>query len=193
MKIKFNHSGGIFSNEQCLMEVEAKREGESVKFMFENGWLPFDDTWYQCKSSRLKLGQISSRRKRELSKISFTETGDLIELMNRARKFGCFVEDWVLHFSKEPNYTFFMDDAAAGIVNFFEDQIFYTSLIWDKDKCDHSYGTLSYYHLIDKFWSTHEYMYISEYYLQFKYKQNLPGFQFWRGVEWSNPGEKDFP
>ena len=77
-----------------------------------------------------------------------------------------------------------MDDAAFGIVNFFEDQIFYTTLAWDKNKKENSYGTLSYYHLIEKFRKDYEYMYISEYYEPFSYKKNLQGFQFWNGKIW---------
>jgi hypothetical protein len=42
----------------------------------------------------------------------------------------------------------------------------------------------SYYHLIEKFRNDYEYVYISEFYEDFSYKQNLQGFEFWNGSEW---------
>jgi hypothetical protein len=186
MKLIFNHTEGIFSKSgSCLLEVECYREQETAKYMFENGWLPFkEDKWYQCQSSRLLLSPISSRRKRELSKIKFSPTGDSINLIDRAKIFNCFNEEWLEFYSSLPNYTFYIDDAAMGIVNFYEDQIFYTSFVWDKNKKENSYGTLSYYHLVEKFRNDYEYMYISEFYEKFSYKQNLSGFEFWNGLEW---------
>ena len=59
-----------------------------------------------------------------------------------------------------------------------------TSFVWDKNKKENSYGTLSYYHLVEKFRNDYEYMYISEFYEKFSYKQNLSGFEFWNGLEW---------
>lgn len=190
MKIKFNHEGGAYINNQCLLEVEADTEEETAAFMFETGWLPFNGSWYQCRSSRLQLQDISSRRKKELSKISFSENGSASELIERSSRFGCFKEDWVLQYLSLPHYIFYMDDAAFGVVNFFEDQIFYTSLVWDKRKNEHSYGTLSYYHLINKFKDSHRFMYISEYYDDFMYKKSLPGFEYWDGNHWSDDNKK---
>jgi len=188
MRLIFNHAEGKFSKSgNCLLEVECYREQETAKYMFENGWLPFkDDKWYQCQSSRLKLSPISTRRKKELSKINFSLVGDSQDLINRSKRFGCFNESWLNFYSSLPNYTFYMDDAAVGIVNFYDDQIFYTTFVWDKNKNINSYGTLSYYHLIDKFKSDYEYMYISEFYEDFSYKQNLQGFEFWNGVSWKS-------
>lgn len=186
MRLIFNHAEGTFSKSgSCLLEVECYREQETTKYMFENGWLPFkDNKWYQCQSSRLKLSPISSRRKKELSKIDFSFVGDSKDLIDRSKSFGCFNEDWLRFYSTIPNYTFYMDDAAMGIVNFYDDQIFYTTFVWDKDKNLNSYGTLSYYHLIEKFRNEYEYMYISEFYEDFSYKQNLQGFEFWDGLAW---------
>ena len=190
MKLIFNHNEGSYVEETgaCLMEVDCLKENETSKFMFENGWIPYieENIWYQCKSARLKLSPISKRRKKELSKINFYEKGDFEEITERARPFGCFDQKWLDYFKiKEPNYKFFMDDAAFGIVNFFDDQIIYTNLVWDKNKVLNSYGTLSYYHLIEKFRNDYEYMYITEYYEIFSYKENLQGFEFWDGKKWN--------
>lgn len=186
MKLIFNHDEGVMTPAgNCLLEIECLRENETSQFMFENGWLPYlNDRWYQCRSSRLKLAPISSRRKRELSKITFLESGDADDIITRAKKFGKFREDWARFYMSLPNYTFYMDNVAMGILNFFDDQIFYTTLVWDRDHTTNSYGTLSYYHLIDKFKGDYEYMYISEYYDEFAYKQSLPGFEYWSGSKW---------
>jgi hypothetical protein len=187
MKLIFNHREGIFSKSgNCLLEVESYRENETAEYMFENGWLPFEnDIWYQCKSSRLLLSPISSRRNKELSKIEFSLKGNKTDLIEKSRSFGCFVEKWLEFYSSLPNYTFFMDDAAMGVVNFYENQIFYTTFVWDKNKNKNSYGTLSYYHLIEKFRNDYKYMYISEYYEQFSYKSTLQGFEYWDGNKWN--------
>lgn len=186
MKLSFNHAEGVFSKSgNCLLEVDCIREHETTKYMFENGWLPFkDDKWYQCQSSRLKLSRITSQRRKELSKIDFSFSIDKKDLIDRSRIFGCFKEEWLEFYLSLPNYTFYMDDAAMGVVNFFDDQIFYTTFVWDKNKDANSYGTLSYYHLIEKFKNDYEYVYISEFYEDFSYKQNLQGFEFWNGSEW---------
>jgi len=191
MKIIFNHNEGLFSESgNCLLEVECFKEEETTKYMFENGWLPFkDNKWYQCRSSRLKLFDITPKRKKELSKINFLSSGNKRNLIDRAKSFGCFREDWLEFFLSLPNYTFYMDNAAMGVVNFFDNQIFYTTFVWDKNKDANSYGTLSYYHLIEKFKGDYEYMYISEFYQQFSYKQNLQGFEFWDGSVWNQEGK----
>ena len=64
MKITFDHSKGVFTETgDSLLEVFAITENETSKEMFESGWLPFRDKWYQTRSSRLELREISKRRK----------------------------------------------------------------------------------------------------------------------------------
>ena len=55
MKIKFNHKVSIYSGEYPLIYSEATPENETNQFMFEIGWVPYYDVWYQTKSARLKL------------------------------------------------------------------------------------------------------------------------------------------
>lgn len=185
MKILFNHKEGIVSESgNCLLEVESYREDESARYMFENGWIPLQDKWYQCQSARLKLSDISSRRKKDLSKIDIKESGDCKSIIEKAKEFGKFNEDWLNSYSLISNYTFYMDDAAFGIVNFYDNQIFYSTFVWDKSKNNHSYGTLAFYHLIDKFKKDYEYLYLAEYYEEYSYKQNLQGFEYWNGANW---------
>ena len=76
MKLIFDHSKSIFNEEVPLIYLDAEREDESAKYMLENGWVPYyennEECWYQTKSSRLKIENISIRRKKELEKIKIT-------------------------------------------------------------------------------------------------------------------------
>ena len=47
-----------------------------------------------------------------------------------------------------------------------------------------SYGTLSYYYLLEKFLGKYDFLYITDYFSQFEYKKNLPNFEYWDGKSW---------
>ena len=51
-----------------------------------------------------------------------------------------------------------------------------------KDK--KSYGTISYYYLLEKLFGNYEFLYITDFFDEYNYKKKLPGFQFWNGKEW---------
>lgn len=186
MKIIFDHNQGIFSEEgNSLLEVFAIKENESTSYMFENGWLPFRDKWYQTKSSRLKLFPISKRRQKELSKISISSDKSILELADRSIKYNKFDYNYLIEYLKLDHISFFFDDCFCGIVNIFDNIPFYTFMLWDEQYKDHSYGTLSFYYLINKLYNDYPYLYISEYYSQFSYKKRLQGFEWWDGQKWN--------
>lgn len=187
MKIIYNHNNGFFTQTgESLLEVYAITDKETSKDMFENGWLPFREKWYQTKSSRLKLNDISNRRKRELSKIKISDQGDLNSIVKRALKFGKFEVEYLDEYLELPHYKFFFDDCFCGIVNLVDNIPYYTFMIWDESNKNHSYGTLSYYYLIEKYFKENlDYIYISEYYEQFSYKKKLPNFEYWDGTKWN--------
>jgi len=173
MKLLINHKNTIFDGEKPLLHLEAIRENESCKFMFENGWVPFNNLWYQTCSSRLELKQISNSRKKQVDKInvSYKTNNDKILIPKN-------IEDY-----KSNNYlNFFFDDIFWGRVNFYEDQIFYS--VMNSVHHKKSYGTLSFYYLIDKYKNNYKYLYIADFFEQFKYKANLPNFEFWNGISW---------
>lgn len=186
MKIIYNHKNGLFTEKgESLLEVYAIIDKETPKYMFDNGWLPFREKWYQTKSSRLKLSGISNRRKKELAKIKISEKGDLNSIVNKSLKYNKFEAEYLDEYLELPHYKFFFDDCFCGIVNLVDNIPYYTFMIWDESNKKHSYGTLSYYFLIDKYFNEKiDYIYISEYYEQFSYKKNLPGFEYWDGNEW---------
>ena len=182
MKIKFSHDNGLFVDEKdiILLEAFAEIENESYQFMFENGWLPHFNGWYQCRSCRLELQQISTRRKREIKQIKIVETKNAEKYIESAGKF----RNDLVYFLAQKNYLFTMDDALLGVVNFYDDVLFYSTMIYDKTLTKNSCGTLSYYYLIDKFLGEYKHIYISNYYPIFEYKKDLPGFEYWTGKDW---------
>ena len=173
MKLILNHNISIFDGEKPLIYLEALRENETHQFMFENGWVPYYDVWYQTKSARLKLKPISSKRKNQLSKIKTTT-----ETNNSEIKIPTDLEAY----SESKYFDFFMDDFFWGRVKFYDNQILYS--ISNAIKHKNSYGTLSIYYLIDLFKDKYEYLYIADYFKDFEYKSKLPGFEYWDGEKW---------
>lgn len=186
MKVIFDHTNGIFNeNGNSLLEVFAIKENESSEYMFNNGWLPFQNKWYQTRSSRLKLKPISKRRKKELSKINISYSNNVFDIADKAIYYKKFDYNYLKDYLKLTHFKFFFDDCFCGIVNIIDNIPYYTFMLWDESHKDHSYGTLSFYYLIDKLYNEgHEYLYISEYYPLFSYKKNLPGFEWWDGKNW---------
>ena len=176
MKIKFNHKVSIYSGEYPLIYSEATPENETNQFMFENGWVPYYDVWYQTKSARLKLKPISGKRQNQLSKIKITTktNNSEIEILNDLEAY-----------SSSKYFDFFMDDLFWGRVNFYDNQILYS--VSNAVKHKNSYGTLSMYYLIDLFKDKYEYLYITDYFEEFSYKSKLPGFEYWEGEKWVDP------
>jgi len=177
MKLIIDHSYSVFHNNKVLILLESQRENESTEYMFENGWIPYyhhkEEWWYQSKSSRLKIQPISKRRKKELQnlKISDKTSNTEIEIPSD------------IEYYNFGNYEdFYFDDLFWGRFHFFENQIIYS--IMNKTKSKKSYGTLSYYYLLDKFFGKFDYLYITDYFEEFSYKENLPNFEYWDGKKW---------
>jgi hypothetical protein len=186
MKIIFDHKNGIFTEEgNSLLEVFAITDKESSQEMFESGWLPFRNRWYQTVSSRIKLGPISSRRKKELQKLNIGQKGDINKLIEQSKMYKKFDESYLKEYLKLNHFKFWFDSCFCGIVNMVDDIPYYTFMIWDESQKKHSYGTLSFYYLMEYLYeSGYEYLYTSEYYPQFRYKKNLPNFEWWNGTDW---------
>lgn len=177
MKIKFDHIHSKFIDGLPLLYVKSEIESETPKYMFEHGWVPLDDkNWYQTQSARLKLSDISSRRKKELEKISVSENVDITSFPL------IYSKEEIKDYSLTNHYDFCFDNQFCGRINFYDDQVFYSMMSISKDK--KSYGTLSYYYLINKLKDNYEYLYISDYYDIFSSKSKLPGFEYWNGSCW---------
>jgi hypothetical protein len=179
MKLIFDHTKSIYNGVEPLIYLDAERDNETAKFMFENGWIPYyeeeKEYWYQTKSSRLKIEKISQRRKKELSKIKITS-----QTKNQQINLPFSLDFY--------NYgvfeDFFFDDIFWGRIIFIEDQVMFA--IMNQTSSKKSYGTLSYYYLLDKLNGMYEYLYITDYFDNFSYKDKLPNFEYWDGKKWIN-------
>jgi len=177
MKLIFDHSRSIFQEKVPLIFLEAEREEESAKFMFENGWVPYYydgyETWYQTCSSRLKISEISKRRKKELDKIKISASTNNLDIKS---------PDYLELYSLGNFEDFYFDDVFWGRVLYIEDQVMFA--VMNITRSEKSYGTLSYYYLLQKFLGKYEFLYTTDFFEIFKYKKNLPGFQYWTGEKW---------
>ena len=71
--------------------------------------------------------EASKKHWKELSKINVSTKGNLQKIIENSKPFGCFNEELLKFYLSLPNYTFFMDDVAVGVVNFFDSEIFFSS------------------------------------------------------------------
>jgi len=177
MKLIFDHSLSIYNDQNPLIYLEAKRESESAKFMFENGWIVYykdnQEYWYQTQSSRLKIQEISNKRKSQLSKIK-------ISGHTENKQIAIPSDLWFYNYGKFED--FFFDDIFLGRISYLEDQVLFS--IMSEIKSKKSYGTLSFYYLLKKFTNQYEYLYIADYFNIFNYKNRLQGFEYWNGITW---------
>ena len=98
-----------------------------------------------------------------------------------------FSEEEFEYFSKNGCPVYFsMDSALLGICNRYDDQIYYSVMAYDDTNTGgKSYGTNSFYYLMDRYKRDYEYIYIAEYYPNFEYKSKIQGFEYWNGSKWN--------
>lgn len=184
MRLVFNHEFGKYDlgNNIPLIYVECIPESETPQELFETGWLPWWEKWQQTRSARLSIGPISARRRRELSGLRIREGLSPAEDREWIDRLG--LHEWVDPYYSfgGRNYTFTFDDEFWALAKIYDDQLMFCTM--PISRSDKSYGTLSYYYLLQRFNGEFQYLYISDYYEKFKYKADLPGFQYWNGTNW---------
>lgn len=177
MKIKFDHTYSKFIDGQPLIYVEAEIEKETPQHMLENGWVPINNkVWYQTQAARLKLQNISPKRKKQLKKINICENTNItiFPLIQSQQEIN--------NYSIGEYFDFSFDNEFAGRINYYDNQVFYSMMTVNRNK--KSYGTISYYYLINKLKDNYKYLYIADYFDIFGSKSNLPGFEYWNGSCW---------
>lgn len=191
MKIFFDHDCGAYNEKFSapLCFVKAKREKETCKYMFENGWIPYgrsDGFWYQSRSSRIKLDfDISKKKKNALSQLKITYNDlNMLDLENPPS-----IKE-VESYAKGKHLDVFFDDISGFRLNFYQDQLL--ASVMNRTRHKKGYGTLLFYYIMENFCYDYEYLYISDYYDQFIYKMFLPNFEYWNGREWKRPTEEEF-
>jgi hypothetical protein len=79
MKIRISHLNGKYNDNTGadLCEVFGTPDGETYKELFETGWLPTKNgEWYQSRSSRVKIDELSGTRRYEVRKLNVSNEGD---------------------------------------------------------------------------------------------------------------------
>ena len=188
MKIRVSHIHGKYDDEQGtdLCELFCIPEGETSTYLFENGWLPTSNNeWYQSRSSRLKIGQLTSRRKYQLRKMSVSTSGNYREIFETSKfLYNQSIEellDTVLSFKHE---IYYFDNDVFGVLNWF-DEIPYFSFVVGGRSGKRGIIPMTCYYFLNKLTNhTYPYLYIGEWYEDFYYKSSYPNFEWWDGEKW---------
>lgn len=169
-----------------LCEVFSIRTNETYQYMFEHGWLPTKkNEWFQNKSSRIKISEISNRKKNRLKKISISKNGDYKDIFTKSKSYyseSCqnYLET-VLSFKHE---IYYFNSEVFCVLNWFDDIPFFSAVFGGKVKRN-GITPITCYYFMDKLINhTYPYLYIGEWYHQFNYKSNYPNFEWWNGENW---------
>jgi hypothetical protein len=188
MKIRISHLNGKYDNETGadLCEVFGTPDGETYKELFETGWLPTKNgEWYQSRSSRVKIDELSGTRRYEVRKLKVSNEGDWERIFGETKHlYPNFQEDYIrtcLSFNHE---IYYFDDSVFAILNWFDDIPFFSTVVGGRMK-KNGITPLTCYYFIQKLLDhSYPYLYISEWYDQFKFKANYPNFEWWDGESW---------
>ena len=188
MRTQISHVNGKYDLEtgSPLCEVFCIPDGESNQTLFENGWLPaHDNVWYQSRSARVKVSPISGNQRRKLKKIKVSTDGDYKQILENTRHlYPSVVIDEVEHMVQNPHEIYYFNDVVFSILNWYDNIPFLSVLLGGRlDKT--GVTPKVHYYFIDKMVGhNYPYLYISEWYEQFNYKSELPGFEWWDGEKW---------
>ena len=201
MKIFFDHISGfgkikhmdfIFSNPYGVLDVN-----ESEEDVIKEGWILWEDYWYNLRSVRLDLNEYKpAKTTRKLSKHVTVEHGNV--LANLEQYEDLYAKYCTYHgFKRDINLASFKDckvieyhtDSLVGISLYrvFNKQFVAYEFIWDYKDPKLSLGTVA--QMMEcktaKLLGC-EYVYLLGGYEQCcLYKSNYRGFEFWTGKEWS--------
>ena len=188
MKTKISHVNGKYDLESgaTLCELFCFPDGESDKELFESGWLPDrGEKWYQSRSSRVKIAPISGNRKRRLNKIKVSTDGDYKQILENCKHlYPAVVLDEVAYTVLFPHEIYYFDDSVFAILLWFDDIPFVSTLIGGRLDKSGITPMVNYFFLHKLREHSYPYVYISEWYDEFGYKSDLPGFEWWDGEKW---------
>lgn len=205
MKIFFDHIRGFGKVSDlevivnCAYGVLENNEspGESLK----QGWIPWEDRWYNERSTRLDLRLYKpTKTTRKLSKRISVQAGDIIgnleayqELHNKYCQYHGFQRDIKLESFRDCDVIEYHTDHLVGISIYrqFEDQFVAYQFIWDYEDPKLSLGTVA--QMVECETAAIlgcDYVYLLGGYEQCcSYKSNYDGFEFWTGTSWSKDVE----
>jgi arginyl-tRNA--protein-N-Asp/Glu arginylyltransferase len=205
MKVFFDHIHGF--GKVSDLEVIVNRaygileSNESCIDALKEGWIPWEDKWYNERSTRLDLSIYKpSKTTKKLSKKVNVITGDVIanketyeELYEKYCKYHGFKRDIRLESFHDCQVIEYWVDKLVGISLYkqFETQFVAYQFIWDYENPKLSLGTVAQYYECEtaKILGC-EYVYLlGGYEMCCKYKADYIGFEFWTGNKWSKDVE----
>ena len=201
MKVYFDHITGFGKVSDLEVIVNCAygilEPDESSTDALKEGWIPWEDRWYNERSTRINLAEYKpSRTTNKLSKKIIVEGGNLeanLEAYEMLHQKYCdyhnFKRDIKLEFFKDCEVIEYWTDTLVGISLYkqFETQFVAYQFIWDYEDPKLSLGTIAQMMECETAKLLNcEYVYLLGGYEQCcKYKANYSGFEFWTGKEWS--------
>lgn len=201
MKIYFDHINGFgkISNQDLIYtEIFGYPEiNDDFDDLLENGWLPWNNYWFQARSTRYNLSLIDFHKKTKkiAKKIEYklgkpsNEDIDRISKAYQSKK--NFISKHVFdnELMLENSIQYFHESKLIGFVCYklFKRSFVGVQFAWDYEKPQLSLGTIS--TLIETTLAKKSgciYYYMMGGYEECSvYKSELDGFEWWTGKEWS--------
>lgn len=211
MRLIFDHTMGFGKMQHETMlyfpfgaVFEKSERGEAL----DNGWFPLtDNLWFQTRSTRINLAQYKPSKKIfKISKkikyypdVNMTEDkkNRLQEIYTKYLEYKGFtdrtltIDDMIANSHGHIYYVYENKIIAFTFYKIIEDKYLSVEFAWDyvNPKLCMGHTTLYFEHLLAKIKKCN-YIYLSSGYETCSiYKSEYPGFEWWKGYEWSDDVE----
>ena len=205
MKIIFDHINGfgkVSSQDLIYTPIFAYPEiDDDFDDLLEQGWLPWDNYWFQSRSVRYNLSKIDFHKKtKKLAKkieyqIGKPSNEDILRISNSYQSKKGFISEHVFdnELMLENTIQYFYESNLIGFVCYklFKKSFIGVQFAWDYEKPSLSLGSIS--TLIECTLAKRSgciYYYMMGGYEECSlYKDQFDGFEWWTGKEWSTNKE----
>lgn len=205
MKIIFDHINGFgkISNQDLIYaDVFGYPEiNDDLDELLENGWLPWNNYWFQSRSVRYDLSKIQFHKKTkknakkieyQLGKPSNEDVDRIAKAYQNKKGFiskHVFDNDLML----ENSIQYFYESKLIGFVCYklFKKSFIGIQFAWDYEKPQLSLGNISFFieSTLAKRSGCIYYYVMGGYEECCLYKSEIDGFEWWTGKEWSKDKE----
>lgn len=207
MKLLFDHTYGFGKmSKQNIQYVPfaAQLEPNEYKEYLEKGWYPFNqDLWYQTRSTRIDLSayQPTKEVKRIAKKIKCYPNIRITEpkkqklksiyenyIQQKGYRYDLSIEDIINNSNGYIYYALDGEIIAFSFYRIIEDAFLGIEFAWDYKRPSLSMGHVNIYYaamLAKKHRCKHFYL-SSGYESCCIYKSQYPGFEWWKGYEWTD-------
>ena len=134
---------------------------------------------------RLKISPISGNRRRKLKKINISNSGNYKQILENVKDlYPSIVNVEVEKALSVKHEIYYFNDVVFSILNWYDDIPYIPVLLGGRLDRSGITPNVHYYFLDKLVGHNYPYLYISEWYEQFHYKSELPGFEWWNGENW---------